>query len=69
MVTNESSPDGTYLTYFPFGEVSLVPQIAAYHKKEKISCQSGANVVLTRESPDGTYYAYFPFGLSTEVPQ
>ncbi|MBQ5737720.1 MAG: hypothetical protein IIV55_01575 [Alistipes sp.] len=34
-----------------------------------ISCQSGANVVLTRESPDGTYMTYFPFGLLIEVPQ
>ena len=32
-----------------------------------ISCQSGANVVLTRESPDGTYLTYFPFGAIIKV--
>ena len=53
----------------PFVAMSLVKQMTPYHNKETISCQSGANVVLTRESPDGTYCAYFPFGLSTEVPQ
>ena len=30
---NDRAPDGTYMTYFSFGALSLVPQIAAYHKK------------------------------------
>jgi len=34
VVPNENSSDGTYLAYFPFGELSLVPQIAAFHGKE-----------------------------------
>ena len=34
-----------------------------------ISCQSGANVALTRESLDGTYRVYFPFRLLTEASQ
>lgn len=33
MVANENSPDGTYYAYFPFGELSLTPQIAAFHNK------------------------------------
>ena len=32
-MTNERASDGTYLAYFPFGALSLVPQIAAFHKK------------------------------------
>ena len=32
-----------------------------------ISCQSGANLALTRVRADGTYYAYFPFALTTEA--
>ena len=30
---NERASDGTYYAYFPFGALSLVPQIAAYHNK------------------------------------
>ena len=33
------------------------------------SCQSGANVALTRKMADGTYYAYFPFAILTEASQ
>ena len=31
-MTNERASDGIYLAYFPFGALSLVSQIAAYHK-------------------------------------
>ena len=31
------------------------PRMTPFHMKEQISCQSGANVALTRKMADGTY--------------
>ena len=33
VVSNENSPNGQYTQYGSFGELSLVPQIAAFHGK------------------------------------
>ena len=52
----------------PRGDVSIIIPTEIYDRA-LISCQSGANVALTRESPDGTYLTYFPFGLWTEASQ
>jgi hypothetical protein len=58
--------------YIPFRALIEAPpmrSVTTSFSEQTISCQSGANVAMTRESPDGTYYTYFPFGLLTEAPQ
>ena len=41
--------------YFPFGALSLVPQIAAFHGK-LICCQKVVDTTLGKNPDDGLYY-------------